>query len=284
MGREAALHSPLCFLQSMVETKGPEVEACLDQDFGTQALLVMTPPRLREQLPSTVRLHPSWRRGRGTDTQPSSAVAERNADGTLRKDFLSAASAAASQRSHPGCFRGLSCGLSSTGAPRPHGCPPPFPVFVSSAKDVRSGEGSGQQPRGGFHEGSAGDGGQPLQERIRSLPLPPAGSPLNPCHCMVCFVLEAWLRSLWEVQHRFPSESEGSGTSPSTAYERGRGRLFLMLCELVSSPKGRSPLLPFQSRRIFPSSCTSSQAMDSVFWGWLTSPRWPWGPLKKPRR
>ncbi|XP_039223537.1 polyamine-transporting ATPase 13A2 [Crotalus tigris] len=38
---------------SLVETKGPEVEACLDQDFGTQALLVMTPPQRTEQLPST---------------------------------------------------------------------------------------------------------------------------------------------------------------------------------------------------------------------------------------
>ncbi|XP_007440981.1 cation-transporting ATPase 13A2 [Python bivittatus] len=37
---------------SLVETEGPEVEACLASDFGTRALLVMTPPLLREQPPS----------------------------------------------------------------------------------------------------------------------------------------------------------------------------------------------------------------------------------------
>uniref|UniRef100_A0A8C5RYI8 ATPase cation transporting 13A2 n=1 Tax=Laticauda laticaudata TaxID=8630 RepID=A0A8C5RYI8_LATLA len=36
---------------SLVETEGPEVKACLEQDFGTGALLVMAPPLLREQLP-----------------------------------------------------------------------------------------------------------------------------------------------------------------------------------------------------------------------------------------
>ncbi|KAG8142400.1 hypothetical protein E2320_006318 [Naja naja] len=36
---------------SLVETEGPEVKACLEQDFGTGALLVMAPPLLRQQLP-----------------------------------------------------------------------------------------------------------------------------------------------------------------------------------------------------------------------------------------
>ncbi|XP_063173682.1 polyamine-transporting ATPase 13A2 [Candoia aspera] len=38
---------------SLVETEGPEVEACLAQDFGTKALLVVAPPLPREPPPST---------------------------------------------------------------------------------------------------------------------------------------------------------------------------------------------------------------------------------------
>ncbi|XP_058017400.1 polyamine-transporting ATPase 13A2 isoform X5 [Ahaetulla prasina] len=38
---------------SLVETEGPEVKACLEQDFGTGALLFVAPPLLKEQLPGT---------------------------------------------------------------------------------------------------------------------------------------------------------------------------------------------------------------------------------------
>lgn len=97
------------------------MEACLDQDFGTHALLVMTPPLLREQLPSTVRLYPSSWQGRGTDSQPSSSAAERNADDTLcnegKAHFLSPASAVAWQRKPPWLLSGAQAVASSPQKP-----------------------------------------------------------------------------------------------------------------------------------------------------------------------
>lgn len=130
-----------------------------------------------------------------------------------------------------------------------------FPFSSALRRMCVLGKAPGNSPVEAFMKGAPETVASLCKRESGLCPCPPAGSPLNPCHCMVCFVLkwEIWLRSLWEAQHRFPSESKGSGTSPSRAYEGGRGRVFLMLCKSVScSPKGRSPLLPCSPAGFFP--------------------------------